>query len=106
MSYLLFLRLMPLFPFWLVNLVPAIVGIPVRTFVVATFIGIIPASFIYAGVGNGLSVVFDAGKSCDPGVLMSAEVVLPLIALAVLALVPVFYKMLRGAPGAGGSRDE
>jgi uncharacterized membrane protein YdjX (TVP38/TMEM64 family) len=98
MSYLLFLRLTPLFPFWLVNLVPAIVGIPLRTFVLATFIGIIPASFVYASVGNGLRAVLSVGESCDPRVLMSASVVLPLVGLAALALVPVLYKKLRGNP--------
>lgn len=98
MSYLLFLRLMPLFPFWLVNLVPAVIGIPLRTFVVATLIGIIPATFVYAGVGNGLNALFEAGKPCDPRMLMSAEVALPLLGLAVLALVPVLYKKLRSHP--------
>ncbi len=98
MSYLLFLRLTPVFPFWLVNLVPAVVGIPLRTFVLATFIGIIPASLVYASIGNGLGALFEAGQSCDPRVLMSAKVVLPLVGLAALALVPVFYKKLRGNP--------
>lgn len=98
MSYLLFLRLTPLFPFWLVNLASAVVGIPLRTFVLATFFGIIPASFVYASVGNGLAALFESGETCDPRVLMSPEVVLPLIGLAVLALVPVFYKKLRGDP--------
>lgn len=97
MSYLLFLRLTPIFPFWLVNLVPAVVGIPLRTFVLATVVGIIPASFIYASVGHSLHVVFEAGETCDPRAMISARVVLPLIGLAVLALVPVVYKKLRGS---------
>lgn len=106
MSYLLFLRLTPLFPFWLVNLVAAVVGIPLRTFVIATFVGIIPASFVYASVGNGLGALFEAGEGCDPRVLMSAKVVLPLVGLAVLALVPVFYKKLRGnSPDRGKAHE-
>jgi uncharacterized membrane protein YdjX (TVP38/TMEM64 family) len=98
MSYLLFLRLTPVFPFWLVNLVAAVVGIPVRTFVLATFLGIIPASFVYASAGHGLGALFESEQSCDPRVLLSARVVLPLVGLALLALVPVFYKKLRGNP--------
>lgn len=105
MSYLLFLRLTPLFPFWLVNLVPAVVGIPLRTFVLATFVGIIPASLVYASVGNGLGALVAGGGSCDPRVLMSAKVVLPLVGLAVLALVPVFYKKLRRNPGEGKAHE-
>ncbi|MEZ5838482.1 MAG: TVP38/TMEM64 family protein [Geminicoccaceae bacterium] len=53
MSYLLVLRLVPLFPFWLVNLVPAFLGVGLRTYTIATFIGIIPGGLVYASVGNG-----------------------------------------------------
>ncbi len=62
-SYLLFLRLVPIFPFWLVNLVPALLGVRLRTFVLGTFIGIIPATFIYAGLGNGLGRVVENARS-------------------------------------------
>ena len=101
MSYLLFLRLTPIFPFWLVNLVAAVVGLPLRTFILATAIGIAPASFIYVSVGNGLNAAFEntrqaAGASCDPRTMISAELLLPLIGLALLALVPVVYQKLRG----------
>ena len=96
MSYLLFLRLTPLFPFWLVNLVAAVVGMRLRTFVLATALGIIPASFIYVGVGNGLNVLFESGETCDPRAMASFEVVLPLLGLAVLSLLPIIYKKLRG----------
>ena len=61
LSYLLVLRLVPLFPFWLVNLVPAFLGVPLTTYALGTFVGIIPGSFVYASVGNGLGSVFDAG---------------------------------------------
>jgi len=101
MSYLLFLRLTPIFPFWLVNLVAAVVGMPLRTFILATAIGIVPASFIYVSVGNGLNALFEnsrfeAGETCDPQAMISAEVLLPLIGLAILSLVPVIYQKLRG----------
>ena len=67
LSYLLVLRLVPLFPFWLVNLVPAFLGVSLRTFVAGTFFGIIPGSFVYVSVGNGLGAVFDAGGAPDLG---------------------------------------
>ena len=51
---------MPLFPFWLVNLVPAFLGVPLTTYALGTFVGIIPGCFVYASVGNGLGSVFDA----------------------------------------------
>src|SRR5205823_3947117 len=55
--YLLFLRLVPVFPFWLVNLAPALVGVPLGTFVAATALGIVPGTFAYALVGAGLGSV-------------------------------------------------
>lgn len=95
-SYLLFLRLIPVFPFWLVNLVPAFLGVPLRTYVLATAIGIVPGSFVYASVGNGLGAVFDAGKSPDLGIIFSPEILLPIIGMALLALLPVVYRKFRG----------
>jgi len=55
-SYLLFLRLVPVFPFWLINLVPALCGVRLATFVAATVVGIIPATFAIAFVGAGLDL--------------------------------------------------
>lgn len=94
-QYLLVLRLVPIFPFWLVNLAPAAFGVPMRTYVVATVLGILPGSFVYAGVGAGLGAVFDAGGEPDLGLILEPEILLPLIGLAVLALIPVLYKRLR-----------
>jgi uncharacterized membrane protein YdjX (TVP38/TMEM64 family) len=88
-SYLLVLRLMPLFPFWLVNLVPALAGVGLPTYLLATFIGIIPGTFVYASLGAGLGDVVDKP---DLGLVFRPSVLLPIIALAVLALVPVWYK--------------
>ena len=93
-NYLLFLRLVPAFPFWLVNLVPAFLGVTLRTYVVATFIGIIPGAIVYTSVGNGLGAVFDAGESPDFGIIFRPEILLPIVGLAVLALVPVLYQKL------------
>lgn len=94
--YLLVLRLIPLFPFWLVNLVPALLGVPVRTFALATFLGIIPATFVYASVGNGLGAILDRGQEPDLKLVLEPQVLLPLLGLAALALLPVLYRRWKG----------
>ncbi|WP_029009131.1 TVP38/TMEM64 family protein [Azospirillum halopraeferens] len=97
-SYTLFLRLVPLFPFWLVNLIPAVLGVPLRTYAPATLIGIVPGALVYASVGNGLGAVLDAGGRPDPALMMEPAILLPLLGLAVLALVPVLVRRLRRTP--------
>jgi uncharacterized membrane protein YdjX (TVP38/TMEM64 family) len=96
--YLLFLRLVPLFPFWLVNLVPALLDVKLSTFIAATFIGIIPATAVFAGLGDGLGAIIDAGQRPDLGIVLEPRVLLPLLALAVLALVPVVVRHFRRGP--------
>ncbi len=91
-SYLMVLRLVPLFPFFLVNLAPAFLGVKLRTFVVATFFGIIPGTFVFASVGNGLGAIFDEGGEPNLGIIFQPEVLGPILALAVLSMVPVIYK--------------
>ena len=92
LSYLLALRLIPVFPFWLVNLVPALLGVPFRVYLIGTFFGIIPGTFIFASVGNGLGTVFAAGGRPDIDLIFMPEILLPIIGLALLALAPVAYK--------------
>jgi len=91
-SYLMVLRLVPLFPFWLVNLAPAFLGVPLRTYAVATFFGIIPATFVFASIGNGLGAIFDQGSEPDLSVITQPEVFLPILGLAALSLIPIIYK--------------
>jgi uncharacterized membrane protein YdjX (TVP38/TMEM64 family) len=98
-SYLLALRLIPAFPFWLVNLVPALLSVRLRVFVLATFLGIIPATVVYTSLGSGLGAVFDRGERPDLALILRPELLLPLLGLAVLALLPVLYRRWRGAPG-------
>ena len=96
-NYLLVLRLVFIVPFWLVNLVPALVGVRLPTFILATFLEIIPGTFVYASFGNGLgSVVGEPGL----GVLLRPSVIGPIIGLVILALVPVGYKRWRTKPPA------
>ena len=91
-NYLLVLRLVPIFPFWLVNLVPALVGVKLRTYVVATALGIVPATVIFASLGNGLGTVVDEP---DLGIVLQPSVLIPIVGLALLALVPVGYRRWR-----------
>ena len=97
LSYMLFLRMVPLFPFWLVNLVPAFLNVPVRTFIIGTFVGIIPGSAVYCSVGNGLGAVFEAGGTPDLKIIFQPEILVPILGLAILSLVPIIYKKVKSA---------
>jgi uncharacterized membrane protein YdjX (TVP38/TMEM64 family) len=91
-NYLLVLRLVPIFPFWLVNLVPALVGVKLRTYVAATVLGIIPGTFVYASLGNGLGSVVEEP---DLGIVFRPSILVPIVGLAILALIPVGYRRWR-----------
>lgn len=91
-SYLLVLRLVPLFPFFLVNLAPAFLGVPILTYVVTTFFGIMPGTFVFASLGDGLGAVFEAGRDPDLGLIFEPRIIGPILGLAALALVPVIYR--------------
>src|SRR5262249_12788168 len=92
LSYMLVLRLVPLFPFWLVNLAPAFLGVRLSTFIIGTFIGIIPGAFVFASVGTGLGGLLESGATPDGSALLQPRVLIPVIGLIVLALIPVVYK--------------
>ena len=96
LSYLLVLRLVPLFPFFVVNLVPAFLGVALSTYVLGTFIGIIPGAFVYASVGAGLGSLFAAGGAFSAKGILTPQILVALVGLAVLALIPVVYKKLTG----------
>jgi uncharacterized membrane protein YdjX (TVP38/TMEM64 family) len=91
LNYLLFLRLVPLFPFFLVNLAPAFTDIRLGTFVAGTFIGIIPATFVYVNLGETL------GRIDSLSGLVSAETLGAFVLLGLLALVPVLVRKRRSA---------
>lgn len=95
-SYMLFLRLVPAFPFFVVNLVPAFMGVNLRVYVLTTFFGIMPGTFVFASIGNGIGYVLEQGKVPDLSVLSSPEILLPLAALGLLALIPIVYKKIKG----------
>ncbi len=91
-SYLLAIRLVPVFPFWLVNLAAALSGMRLLPYSGATVIGIIPATFIYASIGAGLGDVLAAGGRPNLALIFSPAILGPLIGLAALSLLPVAWR--------------
>jgi uncharacterized membrane protein YdjX (TVP38/TMEM64 family) len=91
-SYLLALRLIPLFPFWLVNLAASVCGMRLAPFATATLIGIIPGTFVFASIGAGVGSMLAAGGTPNLSVIFSLPVLGPLVGLALLSLVPVIWK--------------
>ncbi len=89
-SYMLILRLVPLFPFFVVNLVPAFLGVSLRCFTVTTFFGIMPATFVYALIGTWLDDVVAGGG--DIGTALSPAIIGALLGLALLSAVPILFK--------------
>lgn len=98
-SMLFLIRLIPAVPFFVANLVPALVDVPLRRFVVSTFIGIIPGSIVYTSVGAGLGEVFERGETPDLGVIFEPHILLPILGLCLLALLPILMKAVRGKSG-------
>jgi uncharacterized membrane protein YdjX (TVP38/TMEM64 family) len=91
-SYLLVLRLVPIFPFFMVNLVAALFGMSLRAYVLCSFFGMMPGALVYASIGGGLGEFLDRGEKPDFRAVLEPHVLLPLLGLALLALVPVVYK--------------
>jgi len=88
-SYLMFLRLVPVFPFFLVNLAPAFTAVPLRTYVVTTLVGIIPGTFVYVNLGQAL------GRIDSLEGLVSTQTLVAFALLGLSALLPVAWKKLR-----------
>jgi uncharacterized membrane protein YdjX (TVP38/TMEM64 family) len=91
-SYLLVLRLVPLFPFFLVNLVPAFVGVRLPVYVLTTFFGIMPGTFVFSLSGAGLGSILDAGGTLDLGSVLTPQVLGALLGLAALSLAAIPLK--------------
>lgn len=88
-NYMLFLRIVPLFPFWLVNLASAFTPIKLRTYVLATALGIVPGSFVFANLGQSLGHINNLSE------LLSWEIIGALLLLGILALIPILIKKVR-----------
>ena len=95
-SMLFLMRLVPIVPFFVANLVPAFLSVPLYRYVVSTFIGIIPGSLVYSSVGAGLGEVFDKGESPDLGVIFEWHILLPILGLCLLSMLPVIFKAVTG----------
>ena len=94
-SYLLFLRLMPVAPFWAVNILPAFSGMRLAQFISATAIGIIPGTSVYVAVGRGFDHLLARGETPNLAVLNTPHIWLPLVGLALLALMPALYRQIK-----------
>lgn len=94
-NYLLFLRLVPLFPFWAINLAAAFFGVSLRTFIWTTLVGITPGACFYTLVGSGLAEVFKSGNSLSIDSIFNIKIKIALVLLGVLALIPVLIKKIR-----------
>ncbi|MGI1663977.1 TVP38/TMEM64 family protein [Palleronia sp. KMU-117] len=90
------IRLVPLVPFFVANLVPALVGVRLSRFVITTFLGIIPGALVYTSAGAGLGEVFAQGATPDLGLLFEPQILLPILGLAALAALPIVIKAVRG----------
>jgi uncharacterized membrane protein YdjX (TVP38/TMEM64 family) len=98
-SYVVILRLIPVTPLWLANLALGFVDIPAGVFIAASFIGILPVSLVYAGLGANLNLLFARRQRPDLHLVLQPQVLLPLAGLALLALAPMVLRRLRKGPG-------
>jgi len=92
---LLFLRFVPIFPFWAVNLVPAFLGVNLWTFVWTTFVGIIPGIFIFTQLGSGLGAILDTSEDVSLHNIFNWQIRVALIAIGFFALLPILVKKMR-----------
>ena len=112
-SYLLTIRLTPVFPFWVINIVPALLNMRLLPYAIATFLGIIPGTFAYAYIGAGLDSIILAQQEANPGCaqsgtceidiksLVTKEIIFAMIGLAIISILPVVIRKLRGGKGLG-----
>ncbi len=98
-SMLFFLRLVPVVPFFVANLVPAFLAVPLHRYVISTFLGIIPGSLVYSSVGAGLGTVFERGESPNLGIIFEPHILLPILGLSLLSVLPVIIKAVTGKKG-------
>lgn len=106
-SYMLFLRLAPIFPFTLVNVVPAILGVPFKIFAATTAVGIIPGVIAYTFAGEGLrSIVSERAQACKAGIapcgtglspsdLITTQILIAFALMGIVSLIPVVLKRIR-----------
>ena len=95
-SMLFFIRLVPAVPFFVANLIPAFLGVPLYRFVISTFFGIVPGGLVYTSVGAGLGDVFATGETPNLGIIFEPHILLPILGLCALSLMPIVIKKFTG----------
>jgi uncharacterized membrane protein YdjX (TVP38/TMEM64 family) len=103
--YLLAIRLVPIFPFWLVNLAGAACGMRLLPFATATVIGVIPGTAVFSTIGTGLGDILARGQTPHLTIIFAPRVLLPLLALAALTLLPVAWRARQGQASRRGNPD-
>ena len=98
-SMLFLIRLIPAVPFFVANLVPAFMGVPLWRYAVTTFLGIVPGALVFTSVGAGLGEVFERGETPDLSIIFEPRIILPILGLCLLAALPMALKALRGRKG-------
>lgn len=98
-SMLFLLRLLPAVPFFMANLIPSFLEVPLRRFVISTFFGIIPGTTVFTAVGAGLGEVFARGETPNLGIIFEPAILFPILGLSLLAAIPIIIKAVRGKKG-------
>lgn len=99
LSMLFLIRLVPVVPFFVANLLPALVGVGLGRYAFTTFFGIMPGSVVYTWVGAGLGEVFAMGETPNLSIIFDPVILGPILALCALALLPIIIKAVRGKGG-------
>lgn len=98
-SMLFLIRLVPAVPFFVANLLPAFLNVPLHRYAISTFLGIIPGALVFTSVGAGLGEVFAAGETPDLGIIFEPHIIGPILGLCVLAALPIVIKAVTGKKG-------
>ena len=97
-SVLFLMRLVPVVPFFVANVIPGLLAVPLHRYLVTTALGILPGALVYTSVGAGLGEVFDAGERPDLGIIFEPHILLPLLGLSLLAALPIILRPFRKTP--------
>lgn len=95
-SMLFLIRLVPAVPFFVANLIPAFLAVPLYRFVVSTALGIVPGALVFTSVGAGLGALFARGETPDLGIIFEPHILFPILGLCLLAVLPILVKAVTG----------
>lgn len=94
-SYLFTLRILPIAPLLLINIAAGLARVRIGTFMTASLVGMLPGSFVYSFLGSGLGEVFERGEEPNLALVTEPQILLPLIGLAILAMLPAIARIVR-----------